>query len=213
MIRVALADDHALFRQGIRMILSFLEGIEVVFEAENGRILLEKLQSEPVDLVLLDLEMAELNGLEALAEIRRQTDGPRIIILSMHKERKLISHCMHSGANSYLLKDVSAEELEEAIRTVFEEGVYVNQHISKAIMSESRSQVRSFEFKPQLSPRELDLLQLICHELTNKEIADRLCLSERTVEGYRKTLIEKMDVKNSVGLVKKAILLNLVPVI
>lgn len=213
MIRVALADDHALFRQGIRMILSLFQGIEVVFEAENGKILLERLLSDPVDLVLLDIEMAEMNGLDTLSEIRKKADGPRVIILSMHTEKKLISHCMHSGANSYLLKDVSAEELEEAIRTVYQEGVYINKHITKAIVSDSHSQVDTQRFRPDLSGRELEVLKMICNEQTNKEIGEALCLSERTVEGHRRSLIDKLDVKNSVGLVKKAILLNLVPVV
>ena len=213
MIRIALADDHALFRQGIRMILSNRSDLEIVFEAENGRILIERLKEDPVDLVLLDIEMAEMNGIDTLTELRKSAEGPRVIILSMHTEKKLISHCMHAGANSYLLKDVSAEELEEAIRTVYQEGVYINKHITKAIVMDSQSQVETQRFRPDLSGRELEVLKMICNEQTNKEIGEALCLSERTVEGHRRSLIEKLDVKNSVGLVKKAILLNLVPVV
>lgn len=212
MIRIALADDHSLFRQGVRMILSPFPDFEIVMEAENGKVLLEKLREVKVDVVLLDIEMAEMNGLDTLMEIRKNALGPRIIILSMHTEAKLISHCMQSGANSYLLKDVQPKELEEAIRTVYEEGIYINKLISRALITDSRSQVKSGSNKPEFTTRELEVLELICKELTNKEIGKELCLSERTVEGHRKSLIEKLDVKNSVGLVKKAIALNLVPV-
>jgi DNA-binding NarL/FixJ family response regulator len=210
MIQIALADDHALFRLGMRMILSKMAGISLCGEAENGIELLDLLQQKTVDLVLLDLEMKGMNGMDTLKQIRRKTEGPRVIILSMHTEPKMISYCMQNGANSYLPKEVQAKELETAIRTVMAEGIYLNERITRAMAQEMKNRTSKPTLRPDLSERELQILELICKEFTNREIGEKLFLSERTVEGHRKHLLEKLDVKNTVGIVKKAILLNLV---
>jgi len=210
MIKVAIADDHALFREGIALLINSMTGIELSLSACDGHDLLDKLKSYPVDIVLLDLEMKILGGYETLIEIKKQFPSIKIIILSMHTEIKLISHLIHEGANSYLPKNVNLYELEFAIRQVYEMGYFINPLVAKSIVKKVKVTNEYGLLLKSISARELEVLELICNEFTSKEIADKLCVSERTVEGYRKHLQEKLGVKTTVGVVLKAMGLNLI---
>jgi DNA-binding NarL/FixJ family response regulator len=207
-IRVAIADDHSLFREGIRMILSEMPGILLCLEASDGNELLEALEHTPVDVVLLDLEMKKTNGMETLSTIRERYPELKVIILSMHTEPRMISHLMKLGANGYLIKDAQKNELEKAIREACEKGVHFNEYVSNSLLIGLRSKNEKPALSVQLSAREREVLSLICAEHTTQEIAEKLFISERTVEGHRKNLCSKLDVKNTAGLVKKAILLK-----
>jgi len=211
MIKVAIADDHALFREGVALLIKSMVGIELSLSASDGMDLLDKLSLCNVHIVLLDLEMKRLGGSETLTQIKRRFPSIKIIILSMHTETKLIGHMMHMGANSYLPKNVNRFELERALRTVFNEGHYINSRVADAFIIKSRLSKESEFILGNLSPKELEVLDLISKEYTSKEIGDKLSISERTVEGYRRHLFDKLDVKTSVGLIKKAITLNLIP--
>lgn len=208
MIKVAIADDHKLFREGLRFLIDQMDDLEVVFEASNGRELLDTIGQHTPDILLLDLDMPEVDGLEALKELRPKMPDLGIIILTMHSDSKMVAYLMELGANSYLLKDTSPEEFQKAIHSVMGEGFYFNQMVSKAMLGGLKGQAKK---KPTLShhealtSREQEVLELICQEFTAKEIADKLFISHRTVEGHRKNLIEKLGVKNTAGLIVKAI--------
>ncbi len=211
-IRIGIADDHSLFREGIRMIVSNMQGITFCLESESGEDLLAQLKTIPVDIVLMDIEMKGMNGIETLKVLSAMDHPPKVIVLSMHNEPRMVSLLMEQGASGYLPKDVKQEELENAIRTVYERGSYLSEMVSKSLLSSLKSKSNKYLPATDLSPREKEVLTLICQELTMNEIGKKLFISERTVEGHRARLCAKLDVKNTAGLVKKALLLNLIDV-
>lgn len=208
MIRVAVADDHNLFREGIRFLLDQMEGISLVFECSNGEELLGQLREKEVDVVLLDLDMPVLDGIDALKEIRPLYPDLGVIVLTTYSDSKMMAYLMELGANSYLLKDSEAEVLEKAIRSVNNEGYYFTKEVSQAMLTGLKGNSKK---KPVLknnlvlTSREIEVLELICQEFTAKEIADKLFISPRTAEGHRRNLIDKLGVKNTAGLIVKAI--------
>lgn len=209
-INVGIADDHRLFREGIRMIVSEMQGIALCLEASDGEELLDQLVTASVDILLLDLEMKKINGLETLKKIRELYPDLKVVILSMYTEPRMISHLMKLGANGYLIKDTQKNELEKAIREVSHKGIYFNDYVSNSLLMGVKTKNDRSALSGQLSPRELEVLSLICAELTTQEIAEKLFISERTVEGHRKNLCTKLNVKNTAGLVKKAIMLKFI---
>jgi DNA-binding NarL/FixJ family response regulator len=209
-IRVAIADDHSLFREGIRMIISGMEGIILCLEADSGKTLIDQLKTIPVDIVLLDIEMKDMNGIEALKALSLEEAKPKVIMLSMHTEARMISYMMEQGACAYLPKDVKTEDLENAIRTVHEKGIYLSDMVSRSLLSGLKNKSNKYSPVIKLSAREKEILELICQELTARQIGEKLFISERTVEGHRKNLCEKLGAKNSAGLVKRALQLNLI---
>lgn len=213
MIKVAIADDHKLFREGIRFLLDQMEGIALVFEAFNGEQLLSKLKTEKLDVLLLDLDMPDLDGVDALKQFRTLYPDLGVIILTTYSDSKMIAYLMELGANCYLLKDTEPEVLQRAIESVYKEGFYFTKQVSQAMLNGLRGNTRK---KPVLknnivlTTRELEVLELICQEYTAKEIADKLFISPRTAEGHRRNLIEKLGVKNTAGLIVRAVKENLV---
>ena len=208
MIKVVLTDDHNLFRQGIRYLLSLMEGIDLIYETSGGNELIEKLETEVPDVLLLDLDMPEPNGIETLKRIRPIYPDLGVIILTTYNDPKMMAYLMELGANSYLLKDCEAETLERAIRGVYHEGYYFTREVSAAMLKGLKGHSRKkpvLDNKNTLTEREVEVLQLICEEHTAKEIADRLFISIRTAEGHRRHLIEKLGVKNTAGLIVKSI--------
>lgn len=206
--RIALVDDQKLFRRGLRMILEDCGDIEVAFEAGNGQQFFERLAFEPVDLVLLDVEMPVLDGTATLERIRQEQPDIRTIILTMHDNNRLITHLMELGANGFLLKDEEPEIVCESVRRVMQEGVYFRDYVSKALLNKSRLAAPGRPnalIKAQLSERELEVLYLLCKEYTNQEIAEKLFLSRRTVENHRRHILEKVGAKNLAGLVIYAV--------
>lgn len=207
-INIAIADDHKLFREGIRFLIDQMEGISVLFEAADGRVLLEHLKTHSPDVLLLDLDMPEVDGIEVLKQIRSEFPELGIIILTMHSDSKMIAYLMELGANGYLMKDTSPDELERAICSVNQEGFYFNKEVSEAMLGGLKNQNRkkpTLKYNVSLTTREVEVLELICQEYTAKEIADKLFISPRTAEGHRRSLIEKLGVKNTAGLIVKVI--------
>lgn len=208
MIRVALADDHKLFREGVRFLLRNMDGLELVLEASDGVTLLEAIPAHKPDVLLLDLDMPKMDGVEVLKRLRLEKSDLGVIILTMHNDNKLIAYLMELGANGYLLKDIDREELEQAISSVYHEGFYFNKQVSHAMLGGLKSHNHKkprFGHNVVLTNREIEVLELICQELTAKEIADKLFISPRTAEVHRKNLISKMGVRNTAGLIVKAI--------
>lgn len=209
MIHIALADDQLLFRKGMIALLNQFENTKVVLEAESGNQLLQQLNgSKPLpDLVLLDISMPDGNGLETLQQLKQRYPALRIIMLTIHEEEKFIVKLIDAGANAYLAKNTDPAQLEEAIRSVLATDFY----FSQAMLNAMRHAYKYNKSKIQLDDvdgltnREKEILLLICQEYTTPEIAARLFLSERTVEGHRNNLLQKTGARNAAGLVIYAI--------
>lgn len=207
-IKIGLVDDHNLFREGIKALLSSVKTIEMVLEAENGQDLFNRLETRVPDLVLLDLDMKEMNGIETTKRLSQDYPDMKIIILTMHKEERIIAYMMEIGAHGYLLKDTNQAELTEAIEKVYHHGFYFNPRMASAMLKGLKDKSKT---EPKLgnsfdlTKREMEVLHFIAQELTTTEMAEKMFLSERTIEGYRKNLLDKMGVKNAAGLILKAI--------
>lgn len=207
-IKVIIADDHEIFRDGFRLMLSKSPFIALVGEAENGRELVKLVEAHQPDVVITDIKMPILDGIEATRMIREKFPFVAIIGLSMFDEEDLILEMLDAGALGYLIKNVDKDEVADAIRTVYKgEHYYCRSTSHKLAHMIARSKTHSMgkKEKVEFSDKEIEIIQLICKELTNKEIADQLFLSVRTVEGYRQKILERMQVKNTVGLVVFAI--------
>ena len=210
-IRVLLADDHALVRAGFRALLQSLPDMEVVAEAGDGREALRLIGLHQPDVVLMDIGMPGLNGLEAAARIVEESPHIRVIILSMHATEEYVLRALRAGAVGYLLKDAGTTELELAVRAVVRGEMYLSPAVSKHVIAEYvqrvSSEPNSFE---QLSPRHREILQLIAEGQTTKEIAQTLDLSVKTIETYRTQLMERLDIHDIAGLVRYAIRMGLI---
>jgi len=207
-IKYAIAEDHPTFRKGIIATLADNPEFKLVLEAENGKELLTSLAKNKPDVILLDIRMPEMDGIEATIQIRKIDADVKIIILSMLEDDKYVIHLMEIGANGYLLKNAEPEEIKTALITVCENGYYFNDFVNKALLKKitHRSQVKPvFNKNVELTNREVEVLKLICQEQTANEIANLIFLSPRTVEGIRTKLLEKIGVKNTAGLVMYAV--------
>ncbi|WP_341839803.1 response regulator transcription factor [Chitinophaga caseinilytica] len=205
-IKVAIADDHKIFRSGVIQTLTPYENINVVFEAEDGEHLLQIMQDQLPDVILMDLKMPKMDGIQATIKVREKYPQVKIIILTMYEDDNFIVHLVENGANAYLLKNSEPEEIYEAICTTYEKGFYFNENVNlallKKVLHKNKQQFKpTFKNEVQLTDRELEVLKLICSEQTTQEISEQIFLSPRTVEGLRQKLLEKLGVKNTVGLV------------
>ncbi|MBI3238377.1 MAG: response regulator transcription factor [Flavobacteriia bacterium] len=213
-IKVAIADDQSIFRQGLVNLVGGFKNVRVLFSAENGREMLEKIPDNKPDLVLLDFRMPELNGLETAKIIRDQFSGVRVLILSMYDDQEFVETAMENGAHGYLSKDDEPEEIERAILSTIETGYYLNDRTSKMLIGKLINQgTMKPEFKTppvEFTTMELQILDLICSECTTQEIADKLCKSKRTIESSRTLMMQKINARNVVGLVMYAVKNNLV---
>jgi DNA-binding NarL/FixJ family response regulator len=210
-IRVVLADDHALVRAGIRALLEKLAGVEVVGEADNGRQALELIKKSAPNLILLDISMTELGGLEALPRIVRDFPAVKVLILSGHANEEYVLRALRCGAAGYMLKEAAAEELELAIKAVAQGKTYLSPSVSRTVV-ESYLQRAAGEEGPieQLTARQREVLQLIAEGKNTKEIAGILDISVKTVEAHRLQLMARLDIHDVPGLVRYAIRSGLV---
>ncbi|HEX6193216.1 MAG TPA: response regulator transcription factor [Chitinophagaceae bacterium] len=206
-IKVAIADDHALFRAGVRTSLMGRKDVELIAEADNGMQLLNLLKHIEPDVILLDIQMPIMDGIQTLPEIRKLYPHIKVIILSMHNDHSMISKLMEIGANSYLTKNSDSENIYQAIKTCYEQEFYFNELTNKALLSGLRTK-RTEPGSPQeinLSDKEITILKLMCEEKTTKEIADIVEISPRTVEAIRDKLKTKTGAKSMAGLVMYAL--------
>jgi DNA-binding NarL/FixJ family response regulator len=202
MIKVAIADDHKMFCEGISTILSQNEDIHTYTCVEDGSVLLNFLKDNEVDVVLLDLNMLEIGGVEASKIILKKYPKVKIIIVSMYKKPMIIKNLLEMGVHGYVLKDSGGAVLAEAIRKVYQGEKYFDEEVKNTLMNQFTSQESIGQL--QLTPREIEILRLICKSLTSKEIADQLCISANTVETHRKNIMAKTGAVNSVALVRFA---------
>lgn len=206
-LRILVTDDHTLFRKGTMMLLNTFDEVGEVDDAKNGKEALQKLNETPFDLVLLDLEMPVMDGWETSRKIISKYPKTKIVMISMHDSLQIISDLIEIGVHSYLLKNADPEEVHRAIISVINNDFYYNQLVSKALHKKIQKDginKKAGQNKSDVSPREVEILQLICQELTMKEIGERLYLSEQTIQTHRKNLMKKTQAKNAVGLVKYA---------
>lgn len=208
-IKIALVDDEILFRKGISFLLQREENIEIIFEASNGEELilsLNKFEVKP-DIIVMDLKMPVLNGVEATRLIRNDFPEIKIIALTSYDTRSFVANMIHIGAVAYMLKNTTPKDLIHTINEVAKKGFYYSENILKTIQ-ETIVSVKTLKGNLEtgfLSPREIEVLQLICLQKTTSEIAEELFLSPRTVEGHRNNLLLKTDSRNIAGLVVFAI--------
>lgn len=211
--RILLADDHALVRAGIRELVQKISGIEVIGEASGGRQALELIESLSPDLVLLDIGMKELNGLEVAARVNRDFPKVKTLILSMHNNEEYVLRALRVGASGYILKDSAIAELQLAIDAVRNNKTYLSPSISRnAIdnyLNRTSAPGKSTALE-QLTPRQREILQLIAEGRSTKEIAGDLNLSAKTVETHRAQLMERLDIYDVASLVRYAMRVGLI---
>jgi DNA-binding NarL/FixJ family response regulator len=220
-VKVMIVDDHRLIRDGLSSLLENVEGIKVVGEASNGDELLTKLTGglRP-DVILMDVRMPDKNGIELTRMVTKNYPGVRVIGLTMFESEQYITGMLQAGAMGYLLKNTGKLEIVQAIRTVAENRTYFSENVISVVLSKYMQQGGSHSHSGEdghigshipdpsnvhLTRREKEILKLIVNELTNHEIADKLFISPRTVETHRRNLIQKLGVKNTIGLIKFAL--------
>lgn len=210
-IRIALADDHQLFRNGLKILLGGYSEFEVVAEASNGAELVKAIQSQPVNIVLMDISMPEMDGVEATALLAKQAPETNVIALSMYGEEEYYYRMVEAGAKGFILKDSDISEVHEAIVTVHKGGNYFSQELLYHVIRRIRNREQE-DRNSSLSKREKEILLKICEGLSNHEIADSLFISKRTVDKHRANLLAKTGSKNTASLILYAIRNRLIEV-
>jgi two-component system response regulator NreC len=203
-IRVLLADDHTLVRQGLRAILEREADIKVIGEATNGKEVLRKAIALRPDIILMDISMPRLNGIEATSRIREEAPLARVVILSMHSGEDYVRATLRAGASGYVLKDAPASDLLAAIRAAREGGFYLHPRVSGAVVN-GYLEGRKVEPAVELTAREREILQLIAEGMTNRGIAEHLGRSVKTIEAHRTRVMAKLNLHNTADLVRFAI--------
>jgi len=210
-VRVLLADDHALVRAGIKALLNRIEGVDVIAEAGDGREALQLIKELQPDIVLLDITMPGLSGLEVLEESKKQFPDLRVIILTVHDAGEYAMQALRAGADGYLPKGAAADELQLAIEIVSRGETYVSDEVSrKTLLQYSKGSTE--HPLARLTPRQREILILIAEGLSTKDIGHRLNISAKTVESHRAQLMERLDIHDVAGLVRYAIKMGLVRV-
>lgn len=212
-LRILLADDHELVRAGIRELVQKLYGIEVIGEASSGRQALEMIESLMPDLVLLDIGMKELTGLEVAARVARDFPTVKTLMLSMHNNEEYVLRALRIGASGYMLKDSAITELKLAIETVRNNKTYLSPSISRSVIDSYLNRTAApgkSTSLDKLTPRQREILQLIAEGRSTKEIAGDLNLSAKTVETHRAQLMERLDIYDIAGLVRYAMRVGLI---
>ena len=206
-IKILLADDHKIMRDGLRTLIEKENGMEVVAEAEDGRSAVKQARKIVPDIVIMDITMPDLNGIDATRAIIEDASGVKIIALSMHSDRRFVSGMLEAGASGYLLKDSAFEELATAIRAVVANQIYLSPKIADIVVKRFVSKSTSTERSAftELTKREREVLQLLAEGVSTKEIAGRLNLSVKTVETHRANIMAKLDIHTISELVKYAI--------
>jgi DNA-binding NarL/FixJ family response regulator len=207
-IKVLLAEDHTIVRKGIRALLAAEADIEVVGEAENGRVAVERVQELAPDVVVMDITMPELNGIEATCQIRRRFPRVKVLMLSMHSNEDYVVQVLRCGASGYLVKETLPAELVSAIRAVSRGEAFLSPSISRKVIDEyvRHAEITATEEPHEkLTEREREVLQLIAEGRRNRQIARRLHISEKTVETHRANLMSKLDLHATADLTRYAI--------
>ncbi len=206
-IRLAIADDHKIFRDGIRMALKDREYIKILWEAEDGKDMTHKLKMKEPDVLLMDIRMPEIDGIDAIKLIRHEYENLKIIVLSMYDDQEIITKMMEMGANSYLTKTTEADEIYNAILTCMNEDFYFNDLVNTAVLLKLQHKKTVRRFYPntiKFTEKELRIMKLISEDKTTEEISKEVFLSPRTIETIRQSMKQKVGAKTIAGLVMYA---------
>jgi len=209
-MKILLVDDHTLFRNGLKMLLDTLPGYEVTGEASNGRDFLDLITKNDYDIVFLDIEMPEINGIDAARKAIEHKPELKIITLSMYGDEEYYDQMVDAGAKGFLLKNTNLLEVRTAIDTVMSGGNYFSQELMQNLLRNYKAIHETKEPDAELSEREIEILLLICSGLSNQKIGDQLFISKRTVEKHRANILCKTNCKNTAGLVMYAIKYQLI---
>jgi len=204
LIRLIIADDHPVIIGGLKTILEKEKGISLIAEVHNGLELLELLEKQQADVILMDVNMPEMNGVEATKKVRKQHPKIKILAFSQYEEKRFVKQMLKTGASGYLLKNSAASEIISAIQITHEGGLYLSPELPN-IYANPKKKKQSNYFFPELSKRELVVVKQIYLEKNSQEISDDLGISRSTVECHRSNILLKVGVKNTAGLVKWAI--------
>jgi len=205
--KILLADDHKIVRDGLRSLIEKQPGMAVVAEAENGRAAVKLARRLKPGVIIMDLNMPDLNGIDAARQIVAELPGTKIIVLSMHADKQFVLGALQAGASGYLLKDCAFEELARALQTVLKHQTYLSPEIAGTVVKDYLEQMCTIEsaIEAALTPREREVLQLIAEGRSTKETADRLNVSIKTVESHRRNIMEKLNIHSTAELTKYAI--------
>ncbi len=206
-IRILLADDHKIVRDGLRALLKNQSGMEVIAEAGDGRSTVQMVQELLPNVVIMDIAMPDMNGIEATRQITATAPNVKIVALSMHSDKRFVAEMLKAGASGYLLKDCAFEELDNAIRAVIANRIYLSPKLADIIIKDYTRLFPKTEFSvfSILTLREREVLQLLAEGKTTKEISSSLNISAKTVETYRKQLMDKLDIHSIAELTKYAV--------
>ncbi len=205
--RIIIADDHEIMREGLRNLINKQTGMEVIAEAEDGRMAVELVRELTPDVVIMDIAMPILNGIEATRQIISEAPNTKIIALSMHSDRRFLANMLGAGASGYLLKNCAFKELIYAIQNVISDQIYLSPAIVSIVIDDYVHHLSSADSSSQsiLTPREREVLQLLAEGKTTKEIASCLTVSVTTIDTHRKNIMEKLGYHNIADLIKFAI--------
>ena len=206
-IGILLADDHKIMREGLRTLLEQQSGMEVIGEAADGRTAVQLVRERSPDVVIMDISMPDLNGVEATHQIIAETPGVKVVALSMHSDRQFVVGMLKAGASGYLLKDCAFEELADAVRAVVSNQTYLSPGIANIVVEDYIRHLSRTDFSPSsiLTNREREVLQLLAEGRTIRQIASCLHVGVKTVETHRRKIMEKLDIHNIANLIKYAI--------
>jgi DNA-binding NarL/FixJ family response regulator len=203
-IKVAIADDHKIFRDGIRMALSGKDYLKIIWEAEDGKDLMHKIKIKMPNVLLMDIRMPEIDGINAISLLRKEYEELKIIVLTMYDDQEMISKMMEMGANAYLTKTTDPEEIYQAILTCMNDDFYFNDLVNKAVLLKLQHKKTSKQYYPnpvKFNEKELKILKLLSEDKTTEEISKVVYLSPRTIETIRQNMKTKANVKTIAGLV------------
>jgi len=211
-LNIIIVDDHEFFRNGLKMVINRLKYARVIGEAANGKEFLELLRQKEPDIVLIDIQMPQMNGIEATRQALEEYPDLKILALTMFDDEEYVQSMIDAGAKGFLLKNITREVLDQALQAVQSGKNYYSPELWEFFTRKVAREPRQEEDEIQLTRREKEILQLICDGLSNKQIADRLFISERTVIGHKSNLLAKTNTKSSVGLLSFAIKNKLVEI-
>ena len=206
-IRILLVDDHKIMRDGLRSLIEKQNGMAVVGEAENGRIALRLTRTLQPDVIVMDINMPDLNGIDATRQITAELPGVKIVAFSMHADRQFVAEMFKAGVSGYLLKDAAFDELAQAIRAVDDNQTYLGPQIAGTVIKDYREQLLAYEPSDSAVPtgREREIIQLLAEGNSTKQIAHQLNISIKTIESHRRNIMEKLKIQSIAELTKFAI--------
>ena len=206
-VRIILADDHNIVREGLRSLIEKELGMDVIGEADNGRSAVKLVGNLMPDLVIMDVSMPDLNGIEATRQISSDYSQVKVLALSMHSDKRFVAGILQAGASGYLLKDCAIEEMVRAIRAIMDGGIYLSPAVAGPVVQDLFRKLPSEAYTAMavLTKREREVLQLVAEGLATKEIAERLNVSVKTVETHRRQVMEKLNIHSVAALTKYAI--------